>query len=121
MKEYCDVQKYLFFTPQNKYPLSMWISFKFGKKFNPVIFSNHPIPTFRGVLLGGSETIRIAPIPVGFVISLRLQELGVLLSFYYSAFYSGSWNSEVAEVSGQTRLKYQGVHKRKSYPTRHAD
>lgn len=66
----------------------MWISFKFGKKFNPVIFSNHPIPTFRGVLLGGSETIRIAPIPVGFVISLRLQELGVL-SFYYSAFIPG--------------------------------
>ena len=121
MKEYFDVQKYLFFTHQNKYPLSMWISFHFGKKFNPVIFFNHPIPTFHGVLLGGSETIRIAPIPVGFVISLRLQELGVL-SFYCRAFYSGSWNSEVAEVSGQTHLKYQGVHKRKSfYPTRHAD
>lgn len=57
----------------------MWISFKFGKKFNPVIFSNHPIPTFRGVLLGGSETIRIAPIPVGFVISLRLQKLGGII------------------------------------------
>lgn len=99
----------------------MWISFKFGKKFNPVIFSNHPIPTFRGVLLGGSETIRISnPIPVGFVISLRLQKLGGIIILLQRV-YSGSWNSEVAEVSGQTHLKYQGVHKRKSYPTRHAD
>ena len=57
----------------------MWISFHFGKKFNPVIFFNHPIPTFHGVLLGGSETIRIAPIPVGFVISLRLQKLGGII------------------------------------------